>query len=225
MALIPILLAIAIGVGLGLRRGGRIQNLADWNPAAIEIGAGGLAAIVLLDLFSWSGGVVALLRIIALAALTFFAVVNIRVGGMIIVAGGLGITTLVTLINGGTPVSMSALVSAGLVPSGTDADLVVLSGGRTLGGTLGFLGDMIPLPWGQVISVPTIFTLMGIALVISSLTRRYHVGGRPPNPQRGGRGYNDALSALSRGPAPRHGPGLHPSRMQNRNRPRRGPGA
>lgn len=225
MALIPVVLAIVIGVGLGVRRGGRVQNIADWRPAALEIGLSSLAVIILLDLFSWSGGIISLLRVVALGGLTFFAVVNVRVGGMIIVAGGLGITTFVTLINGGTPVSMGALESSGIIPSGTDPETIVLTGGRSLNGTLGFLGDVIPLPWGQVISIPTVLTLIGVALVISSLTRRYHVGGSSYGPQRRSRGYNDALSALSKGPAPRHGPGLHPSRMPHRGRPRRGSGS
>ena len=59
----------------------------------------------------------------------------------------------------------------------------------------------------------------GTALVVASGLRRYEVVGASPfGPIGGGQGavprdYRDALDALGRGPAPRRGPGLHPSRM------------
>ena len=107
----------------------------------------------------------------------------------------------------------AALVSAGVVDTESQLDTLVLSGGNEVadGAFLGFLGGIIPLPWGQVLSIGDVLWLVGLSLVTASVMRRYEVRGR------GGRGsYSDSLSALSRGPAPRRGPGLHPSRLGER---------
>ena len=159
---------------------------------------------------------------VVLTALLGFAVINVRVGGMVLVVAGLGLDTLVTVLNWGTPVSGSALVSAGIV---AEADLatVTLHGGREVadGAVLGFLGDTIPLPWGHVLSIGDLLVLVGICLVTASVLRRFQVGGGHQsfggNGRFNGRGgptdYRSALDALGRGPAPRRGPGLHPSRL------------
>ncbi len=221
MALVPTLLALGIGVGLGLYWGGSVSNLLEWVPPLWEALVAGVVVTVLLDVVPWSGPVMTLLSIIATGALLAFAVVNIRIGGMVLVAAGLGLNLFVTVINWGMPVSTSALVSAGVLDEADTAE-VVLTGGRTADGALlGFLGDVIPLPWGQVISIGDVLVLVGLALVVASVLRRYEVG-RPVGG--GGRGqgdYRSALDALGRGPAPRRGPGLHPSRMSGSDRRRR----
>jgi Family of unknown function (DUF5317) len=227
VALVPTLLAISIGVGLGLYWGGRVENLLSWRPPLWQALAGGIVVSLLVDVIGISGAFGAFLVLAATAAILAFAVVNIRIGGMILVVAGVGLNFFVTLINWGTPVSGSALVSAGIVDE-DELGRITLTGGRELadGAILGFLGDSIGLPWGHVISVGDILTLLGILLVTASVVRRYEVG-----PGRGGGGrrsgpndYRSALDALGRGPAPRRGPGLHPSRMQGQ-RSRKGPGS
>jgi hypothetical protein len=226
VALVPTLLATLLGVGLGIRWGGRLPHLLEWRPPASRVLLGGLAALALADLVAPPGALGVLLILVGMGAALSFAVINVRVGGMVLVAAGLGLDLLVTLVNFGTPVSGSALVSAGIVEQ-DELGEVVLSGGREVadGAVLGFLGDVIPLPWGQVISLGDLLMLAGITLVTASLMRRYRVPGGPalrghgrPN---GDRDYRTALDALGRGPAPRRGPGLHPSRLHER-RPRRG---
>lgn len=214
MAIVPTLLAIGIGVGLGLYWGGRLSNLWEWVPPLWEALVGGVVLTVLVDLVPWSGPVMTFLSIVATAALLGFAVVNVRIGGMVLVVAGLGLNLLVTVLNWGMPVSTSALVSAGIVTE-AQVDSVVLNGGRTADGSiLGFLGDVIPLPWGQVISIGDVLILVGLALVVASILRRYEVGRPSGHYGRGGSGdYSSALAALGRGPAPRKGPGLHPSRL------------
>jgi len=226
VALVPTLLAIGIGLGLGVHWGGQLSNLIAWRPPLWQALAGGVALRMLVDILPFTGGFMAFLAIVAMGLLLAFAVVNLRLGGMVLVAAGLSLNLLVTLINWGMPVSRSALESAGVL---ADASLptLALSGGRTVadGAVLGFLGDVIPLPWGQVISIGDILLLAGIALVTASVVRRYEVGGgqsgfggRGLTAGRGGRfggprDYRTALDALGRGPAPRRGPGLHPSRL------------
>lgn len=244
VALIPTLVAIGVGVALGLHWGGRIDELLSWRPPMWEALAIGIVLTVVCDLVPVSGWFASLLAILALVSLLAFAVVNVRIGGMILVVVGLGLDLLVTLLSWGTPVSVSALESAGAISADTVGrnEELVLTGGRVVsdGARLGFLGDIIPLPWGQVISIGDVLTLVGLALVTASVLRRFEVGpgGRaysyPTSSARGlGRGpsdYRNALDALGRGPAPRRGPGLHPSRMpkeagssRRRRRPGTGP--
>lgn len=226
MALLPTLVALGIGVGLGLRWGGRLEHLLEWRPAQPLALAAGLVVSALLDLAGWGGSFGVLLLLVASGALLWFAVLNVHVGGMVLVVVGLGLNLLVTIVNWGTPVSGSALVSAGVVDEAA-LDTVELTAGRTLadGALLGFLGDVIPLPWGQVISIGDVVILVGIVLVTASVVRRYQVRGSA-RPRGSGRGmiggpsdYRTALDALGRGPAPRRGPGLHPSRLDEHRRP------
>lgn len=228
MALVLTLVAIIIGTGLGIRWGGDLSNATSWRPLLWEALAGGMAVIVLMDLVGITGGFASLLTIVATAAILTFTVINIRTGGMILVATGVALNLLVTLINWGMPVSGSALVRTGLVDRARLPD-TVLTGGRSVadGPRLGWLGDVIPLPWGQVISFGDILILCGTALVTASVIRGATVGHQHSRYRRGGSiGYADSLSALSRGPAPRRGPGLHPSRLGSRSDrrtdPRRG---
>ncbi|MCB0952394.1 MAG: DUF5317 family protein [Microthrixaceae bacterium] len=220
MALIPTLLALGVGVALGLRWGGSISNVAEWRPELWQLGLGGVSLLVITDVIGFGGTPAVLLRIVALGLITAFAVLNVTTGGMVLVAVGFGLNFLVTLINWGMPTSASALASAGIADSAEAASALVLNGGREVadGALLGFLGDVIPLPWGQVISIGDIIWLVGLALVTASVMRRYEVGRRGrPGARRGRSGnYSDSLSALGRGPAPRKGPGLHPSRLGER---------
>ncbi len=215
MALVPTLLAIGIGIGLGLYWGGSVSNALEWVPPLWQALVGGLALTVVVDLVAWSGPFMTFLSVLATGALLAFAVLNIRIGGMVLVAAGLGLNLFVTVINWGMPVSSSALTSAGIVTA-RQAEHLVLTGGRTADGSLlGFLGDVIPLPWGQVVSIGDLLMLVGLALVVASVLRRYEVG-RPSGSGRSSSGdYRSALDALGRGPAPRKGPGLHPSRQSD----------
>lgn len=221
MALIPTILALAVGVGLGYRWGGTPANVLEWRPEQWPLGLAGVSLMVLNDVLSLHGTPAVLLRLLALGLVVAFAVLNIRTGGMVLVVAGFGIDFLVTLINWGMPVSASAASTAGLVDNAGQLDGVVLSGGREVadGALLGFLGDVIPLPWGQVISIGDVLWLAGLALVTASVMRRYEVRRGSRHSGRGQprrRSYGDGLSALDRGPAPRRGPGLHPSRLGNR---------
>lgn len=216
MALILTLIAIGVGVVLGIRWGGELSNVPRWHPVAWEALLVSLALTALVDLVGIKGGFGAFLYLAATAALLAFAVINVRVGGMVVVAAGVGLNFLVTLLNWGRPVSGAALVRAGIVEQ-AELATTTLTGGRSIadGAILGFLGDVVPLPWGQVISIGDLLMLAGIVLVTASVLRNKSVGtGRSPYSGRyGAGGYDAALAALGRGPAPRRGPGLHPSRL------------
>ncbi|MCZ7631469.1 MAG: DUF5317 domain-containing protein [Microthrixaceae bacterium] len=226
MALLPTLVALAVGVGLGLRWGGSFHNITQWRPVFPLIGAGGLTLMILTDVVGIRGTPAVLLRLLALGLIVAFAVLNIHTGGMVLVAAGFGLDLLVTLINWGMPVSVGAMVASGMAHDRAAAEAMTLSGGREVadGAWLGFLGDVIPLPWGQVVSIGDLLWLSGLTLVTASVMRRYQVRGararagtrRVPSARRGNNTYSQSLSVLGRGPAPRKGPGLHPSRLGDR---------
>ncbi len=225
MALVLTVLAITVGAVLGLRWGGSIDRALSWRPPLWQALVAGVVLIFLVDLVGLSGGFAAFLVLVGTAAILSFAVINVRVGGMVLIVGGVGLNFLVTLFNWGMPVRANALVSANIVDK-KDLANVVMSGGRSISGGsfLGFLGDVIPLPWGQVISIGDVLILGGAVLVTANVMRSYHVGGGRSTyaRRRGPNEYSVALEALGRGPAPRRGPGLHPSRM-NQSGPQRGP--
>ena len=105
MAIIPTLLAVSIGLGLGLRWGGQIDNLTSWRPPLLYVLAGGVSLTILIDVLPLSGGFMTLLSLIAMGMLMAFAFVNIRTGGMVLILVGVGLNFVVTLLNWGTPVS------------------------------------------------------------------------------------------------------------------------
>jgi hypothetical protein len=221
MALIPTLLALVVGIGLGLRWGGSFHNITEWRPVLPLVGAGGVSLMLVTDLVGIGGSPAVLLRLVALGLVVAFAVFNIHTGGMVLVAAGFSLNLFATLINWGMPTSVNALVSSGIADDPAAAESLTLTGGREVanGARLGFLGDVIPLPWGQVISMGDILWLTGLALVTASVMRRYQVRGARHGRSAGRRGtgtYTQSLSALGRGPAPRKGPGLHPSRLGER---------
>ncbi|HKY17275.1 MAG TPA: DUF5317 family protein [Microthrixaceae bacterium] len=185
LAVLPTVLAVVGGIALGLSGGGRFDNLLRWRPAAWQLGVGAIAVQLLFRLFPVSGWFAVLIDVCSTAALVAFAVLNVRIGGMIVIVVGLCMNLVPMVLNWGTPVSGDAMVSAGLVEE-EDLARVELEGSRHLAEdeTLGWLGDVIPLPTGQVISLGDIVVLVGVALTLSSLLRGRRVGAtRAPAPR------------------------------------------
>jgi hypothetical protein len=186
LAVLPTLIAILAGLALGLSNGGRIDNLLAWRPVAWKLLVGGLAVQLLFKILPFSGALAVVMDIASMAALLTFAVVNIRVGGMVVVVVGLSLNLLPTLIDWGTPVSPNALVTAGLV-SRARLDDVHLEGPRHLqdgGDSLAWLGEVIALPTHQAISLGDLVLLLGEMLVVSALLRDRHVDRSPPPARR-----------------------------------------
>jgi hypothetical protein len=181
LAVLPTLIAILAGVALGLSNGGRVENLLAWRPVAWKLAVGGLAVQLLFKILPLSGGFAVVLDIVSMAALIAFALLNIRVGGMVVVVIGLSLNLLPTLVDWGTPVSPNALVTAGLV-SRSSLDDVHLEGPRHLqddGDSVAWLGEVIALPTHQAISLGDLILLLGEMLVVSALLRNRHVEHAP----------------------------------------------
>lgn len=215
MAALLTLLAVAAGVLLGLAKGGRIDNALMWRPQLWQLAVGGVVVQIALRLSGWSGGFAVFFDIVSTLAILAFCVLNIRVGGMVVIVVGICLNLVPAVINWGTPVRPQALVSAGIV---TQAELdagVKVDGPRHLadGDALAWLGETIPLPTNQVISIGDLILHAGYVLTIASVLRRRRVRGATP-PE-----YQRAISPLGKGPAPLRGRDTHRARVQERSRP------
>lgn len=220
LAWIPTALAVLAGVGLGFVTGGQLSNLTKWRPTAWPLLVGGLVLEAGIRATGFGGGWAVVVDLVATTALVAFCVLNIRVGGMIVIVIGLSMNLLPTIVNWGIPVSGSAVSSAGLVRGGS-IQTTEFDGARHLeddGDHLTFLGEVIGIPpTKQVISIGDLVLLLGYALTGAALLRNRHVPGETRASTRaGGIPYNEAIKSLGDGPAPRRGPGTHPAKMADR---------
>lgn len=212
-----VLLVLALGAGLALGRvyGGDFSRLLRTRPDMWQLLAVGLAFQALIRLLGVGGSWAMLLEIPSALALIGFAIANIRIGGMVMVAVGLTLNFVVTVINWGMPTSESAMISAGITTKAA-ASTLSLDGPRHLATSddlLRFLGEVIALPGGLVISIGDVLLHIGYVLVVASLMR-----GRRLRRDLDG-DYERRIAPLGRGPAPRRGPGTHPSRLDAGQRP------
>jgi hypothetical protein len=213
-AAVPTLIAVLAGIALGLAGGGSFDNLLRWRPVAWQLVLGGIAIQLLFRLLPISGTFAVVLDVISMLLMITFVVLNIRVAGMVLILVGLVLNLVPTILNNGMPVSPDALVSAGLVER-EDLALVELEGPRhveTDDDSLTFLGEVIAIPTGQVISFGDIVLLFGEMLTISALLRNRRIGAsssRRPAP---------VSRAARPGPPPRK-----PPQKTNRKPPRTPP--
>lgn len=211
MAALLTVLAIAAGVGLGIAKGGSLDRLRTFRPDLWQALVGGVALQLLIRVTGVRGTPAVLLEIVSAVALLTFAVANIRIGGMVLVVAGLGLNLLPTVVDWGIPTSRSALDTAGLIDDRPGAT-VILEGPRhvaTADDALRWLGEIIPLPTRQVISIGDVIRHAGYVLVVASLLRG-RVMRRPMDGD-----YGRRIAPLAEGPARRRGPGLHPSRLDH----------
>lgn len=172
MVLLPMVLTIVLGVGLGLGLGGSLDRARRLRPDLWQVGAAAIAIQLISQATGLSGGWGVAVDLISRVALIAVCVANLRIGGMVLVALGLTLDFVVTLINWGMPTSRGALESAGLVDKGATGD-ITLRGARHVadGDFLAFLGEVIPLPTGQVVSIGDLLALVGLVLVLMAVLR------------------------------------------------------
>jgi hypothetical protein len=207
MAALITVLALTGGLGFGLIKEGGPWKLWRWRPVHWELALLGLALFAVMQIVPVSETWAVILDLEASAALIAFLLLNIRVGGMVVILTGLCLNAVVVLVNLGMPTSRSALKSAGILKEAPDGTLY---GARHIAGggdALRFLGEVIVLPTHQVVSVGDLLVWIGLALTSAALVRGRRL--RPTNQK----GYRERIAPLGRGPARRKGPGLHPSRL------------
>ena len=157
--------AVLIGLGIGLALPPRTTRFARPRVRLLPLLVVGGVGQVIANRISGHGAVA--VGVVALSLLVGFAVANLHLTGMGVMAIGLGLNLLVMLMNGGMPVSARALRAAN-VPAGE------LQGARHLEDSsdhLTVLGDIIPVG-GQVVSYGDLIIAVATADVIVHLVRR-----------------------------------------------------
>lgn len=158
----------------------------EWWPAL----AAGAGLVVVIDLVDVPGGLVLLLA--GYALLLAVCLKNLVWTGTPIVALGLALILLPTIVDGGMPVSRSALADMGYHDPPAS-----LPGERHLevpGDRLRALGDIVPLPIGwRPVSFGELIVLVGLADVAYNAVARRRGRRRSRSREEGG---VDALSSL-----------------------------
>lgn len=165
-----IILAIAVGLAVGLAGGGRIGHFFDQPFRWWALAVAGVA-------FQLAGSVP--FTFVGLAMLLVFALRNLSVTGMGVLAIGLGINAAVIGLNNGTPVRPSVVTAVGLASAGHEktADL---GSQRHLDADapLGVLGDIIPIrQLKAVVSFGDLIIAVGLADILAHLLLRRQVAG------------------------------------------------
>ena len=194
------LAAVAVGLAIGLALPARRTRFArprvhKWG--LLVSGIGGQAIASRLD-----GDFAAALMLLALVLLACFALANLHLTGMGVVAIGLCANIVPIVVNQGMPVRPKALVHADVVEAGFENN-AELTGGRHLEGhsdKVMVLADIIPVPAvRQVVSFGDLIIFVATIDVIVHLVRRQR---RAPAHSLGHRGPSRGLGAptLAEGP-------------------------
>lgn len=170
-----ILVAIPIGILVGLLRRGNLANLSGFRFRWAWVAVAGL--VIQVALFTEAGDRItgaAGPAIYVLSTAAVFAAVlrNIRLPGMAIVALGSISNLAAILANGGSmPADQGALAAAGLDGAGSHTNSVVLAAPA-----LQPLTDIFAVPAGiplaNVFSLGDVLIGLGIVVLISTLMRR-----------------------------------------------------
>ena len=178
LTLAAVAVGLAIGLGLPARRT-RFARPRVHKWGLLVSGIAGQAVASRLD-----GDFAAALMLLALVLLACFALANLHLTGMGVVAIGLCANIVPIVVNEGMPVRPKALVRADVVEAGFEND-AELTGGRHLEGhddKLMVLADIIPVPAArQVVSFGDLIIFVATIDVIVHLVRRQR---RRPAPVR-----------------------------------------
>ena len=166
-----IVVAIVVGVLVGLVRGGRFANLGEaafrlWPLLVLGVVVQGAAA------FTGEGAVPVIL--VSYVLLIAFCAANLTHAGMGVVLVGITLNLVVIAVNGGMPVCEEAIVAAGIATHDEVPDLE-FGAKRHLETTddrLTFLGDIVPVPVAEeVLSFGDLAMAVGVAAVLANLLR------------------------------------------------------
>lgn len=166
-----IAVAIAVGVLVGIVRGGRFANLGEaafrvWPLLVLGVVVQGAAA------FTGDGAVPVIL--VSYLLLLAFCASNLAHAGMGVVSVGITLNLVVIAVNGGMPVRQDAIVAAGIAEHEEVADLDFGAKRHLETGDdrLMFLGDIVPVPLArEVLSFGDLAMSVGVAAVLANLLR------------------------------------------------------
>jgi hypothetical protein len=161
-------LVVLAGIGVGVLQRGSFDGLTRTRVRLARLLAVAVVLQVLLAVARLAGlgdWVVVGLLVAALTLLLVFALANTSRPGMTLIAVGLGCDLLVTLLNGGTPVTAGALARAGRAATPAAGQVLVDAGTR-----LPQLADALAVRWlGAVVSVGDIALYAGLFLLVQGL--------------------------------------------------------
>ncbi|MEZ5245362.1 MAG: DUF5317 family protein [Acidimicrobiales bacterium] len=185
MTLAPIILAVCAGLLVGFVRRGRLASIARTRIRRPEFLAVAIGASLFVDMTDTGpSGLIALLGLVGGLA---FAVVNLHLAGMTVIAVGITANLLPIALNGSMPVRPDALVEAEMVTV-DELPRVSLNGARELSDDstiLPALGDTFPVRWThQVVSIGDLVMMVGLADLVANLMlqrrrRRLHPSALP----------------------------------------------
>ncbi len=179
LTVVAVALGLVIAVCLPARRT-RFARPRLHKPGLLAVGVVGQAIAARLH-----DEPAASLMLLSLVLLTWFAIANLHLTGMGVVAIGLCANIIPIALNQGMPVRPSALVHANVVEA-SQLTNVDLSGGRHLeqpGDRMVALSDIIPVPAAQqVVSFGDLIIFVATIDVIVNLMRRQR---RTPSHARG----------------------------------------
>jgi uncharacterized protein DUF5317 len=153
-----LLSGVLLGIVLGLARGGRLRSLAQLDLRVLPLIIMAASARLIAP---YVGGIGLYLETVALAAVVVWCVINRSQIGAVAVGFGAALNLAVVVMNGGMPVDVGALSSAGArMP--TDP-LHVELGAST---RLPFLADLLPFGlFHSVYSVGDVLITLGGFLI------------------------------------------------------------
>ena len=172
--MIGLVLALAVGIIVGLARGGSFANLSRTQLAGIPLVFAGVILQLGSTLAERATDVtwLPLSLVLCSFALTFgFAALNWRLPGMALIATGALMNFVVIAANGGMPVSLDALERAGL-GNPFEGDAVTKGAHHALDDDdrLTFLADVIPIKvTANVVSAGDVVIWAGLLLLIQQL--------------------------------------------------------
>ena len=163
------LVAVVVGMVVGLATGGRFNNIGRGAFRAVPLLIVGVVLQVLTEAANLPHRADEAVVLLSYAALAAFAVANLRLGGMGVVAIGLILNIVPIAVNSGMPVRASAIVEAGIVSRVDEAGRLSYGGKRHLergSDRLRILGDVLP-DWvfHEVLSFGDLVMSVGIAAV------------------------------------------------------------
>lgn len=184
MTIFILLLAVILGLVAGVIRGGDFQAILKTRVYHPEFLASSAVCAFFISYTNVdSDGVIAFVALVGAFA---FAIMNLHLVGMVILAIGLALNMFVFILNFETPVRPNALVEAEIVSAEELREQGVSISGHAEpadGDTvLGILGDTFPVRWHkQVLSIGDLIFLVGLAnvtgnLMLGNQRRRYTYG-------------------------------------------------
>ena len=163
---------LAIGVAIGMARGGTISALRSVRPRWWGLLAAGFGLQALAENVAF--GQAASVAVIGMFALVVGLAINAAIRGALITAFGVTLNLVVLVVNGSVPIRFESLEPAGLIDAGTQRAQVSSVGHllelETANTRLGALGDTIPVGLlGSVISIGDLVTFAGVIVIVSNL--------------------------------------------------------